>query len=64
MSEWIPISERLPDDNRLVLVCVNGHLYIAWYSADVRKWWSEEYWLREPSAWMPLPEPYREEDVE
>lgn len=61
MSEWIPVSERLPDDDRPVLVCVNGHPYIAWYSADVRSWCTEDFVLREPSAWMPLPQPHSKE---
>lgn len=63
MSEWIPVSERLPDDDRLVLACVNEHLYIAWYSKDMRIWCTEDVKLNKPSAWMPLPEPYKEADA-
>ena len=61
-DRWIPVSERLPEDPRFVLVCIDGHRCIAWYCAEVHTWWTQGFELREPSAWMPLPEPYREED--
>lgn len=61
-NRWIPVSERLPDDDRYVLVCVNGNLFISWHDKIGDTWWSESFDQYTPSAWMPLPEPYREED--
>lgn len=64
--KWIPCSERLPEDSRNVILTTrssvvgvgsvitrDGH-WVQWYfgggiSVDV-------------IAWMPLPEPYREEE--
>lgn len=51
---WIPCSERLPKDCQRVLIqVINGNMYVINFSA-----------VGETShivAWMPLPDPYREE---
>ena len=58
--QWIPVSERLPEwkdhKNGMVLVCYgNGVILFNCYM--------EGCWVQgNPVAWMPLPEPYREED--
>ena len=68
--KWIPCSERLPEEGRRVIVYDNERacIYIASYEAD--RYYSGSYWeddeglicdFEEISAWMPLPEPYREE---
>lgn len=64
MSEWIPVSERLPEVGEYVLACwvrrkdgmatavrrnLNGKT--AWSAADQ---WNM---IDPPIAWMPLPEP-------
>lgn len=69
-TQWIPCSERLPEDNTLVLVTVkvgnrepkvrsgyyymNGHFHI-----DNGDCW--EAMDKELIAWMPLPTPYQSE---
>lgn len=72
---WIPVEERLPDNpDCMVLVQISGRpacnigldnaLCIAQYYPD-EGWILEEYpsWDdAHPVAWMPLPEPYREEE--
>ena len=60
---WIPCSERLPDKNGRYL-CTNSR----WgtYEVDLNIWYCkpEPSWLWEQgvTAWMPLPEPYKEGD--
>ena len=70
-SQWIPCSERLPENERQVLVyAMNVHYVIAKYKEIrtrqgeyVRKWVMEDAYhipqeiKHEVIAWMPLPEP-------
>lgn len=53
---WIPVEERLPENEDEVLVSVDtGHVFTGYYSDG------EWYVLVEPDypvAWMPLPVPY------
>lgn len=63
MDEWIPVTERLPDENDDVLI------YGEWTGASGTKY--REVWLTDlkeflrqgykPIAWMPLPTPPKEE---
>ena len=58
-QQWIPCSERLPEERQEVLVTVNnGAIY-----TDVDKWISDSFWYHGHYviAWMPLPEPYKGE---
>lgn len=65
--EWIPVTERLPEEKREVLICTSGgSIYIGEYEkstwADGSGTWTEslEYlMIHTVVAWMPLPEPYR-----
>lgn len=71
-SDWIPISERLPEDESYILVSFENCTMpdIAryeenneggtFYPGDDEKSYSS-YGIF-VNAWMPLPEPYREED--
>lgn len=72
-SEWIPVSERLPDPDEYVLVSLEnfslpdiGRYEVdedgsgAFYPGDDQKSYSG-YGLF-VNAWMPLPEPYRESE--
>ena len=53
---WIPVSERLPEMGEAVL---DDSLNLNWLSfqSDGKEW----VFQRGVKAWMPLPEPYREE---
>ena len=69
--KWIPVSERLPEDGRPVLIYAwNVHHVIARYdefrtaNGYKKTWVTADAWNgnteinHEVIAWMPLPEPY------
>lgn len=64
--KWIPCSERLPELDREVLACTNdGYMYIAKrYEPWDCEWYEtlEYRRLLTVTAWMPLPEPYKQEE--
>ncbi len=73
---WIPVSERLPKENKTyictVLRFVDDYVYSAELiycpADDTWAWWDDpeglyafDYKTHRVVAWMPLPEPYRPE---
>lgn len=71
-AKWIPVKERLPKEDDFVLVTVNGiYNHITFSDAiELGELCSDGTWFidgypdwNNPNvvAWMPLPEPYREE---
>ena len=71
---WIPVTERLPEDNRQVLVYAQStHFALAKYDEMMKpngewkkQWvtfdaWKPYYTIQNVIAWMPLPEPWRGE---
>lgn len=68
MSKWIPISERLPEDEQEVIYSTKtGRVYSGKYIDDGGRstWYSYKddarAWNNVVTAWMPLPDPYKEE---
>ena len=71
VDSWIPVSERLPEDRRAVLVTAYWHetyqVMEASYYGDGLWWYvpfnncGEHMQQLKPKAWMPLPEPYKAE---
>lgn len=69
-SRWIPVTERLPKYGTPVLAYGNrGGIFVAKYERARAKW-DIDYWWKlnssihvcNPTHWMSLPEPPREEE--
>ena len=65
-TTWITVSERLPEENRTVIASTEYGVYPeARYTEEDGWQWAYEpgadYWvgLKNVTAWMPLPEPYK-----
>lgn len=62
VNQWIPCSERLPKDERYVLVTtVSGNV------TEAKYWQREGLWVKDLAimsvvAWMPSPEPWEGKD--
>ena len=71
---WIPVSERMPDDDMQVLLtyqvvyangCIGKKMIWASYRKIIGKFIYFDGFVEKPIAWMPLPDPYEpEEDSE
>ena len=63
---WIPVSERLPEASGTYQVtCMDGRIHRSTYAKfqnKLKRWeltGARSYW--KVIAWMPLPEPYKED---
>lgn len=60
-NKWIPVSEKLPEEDGIYLVSGGGKVWSAQcLTFGCFRGWSND--ARNPAviAWMPLPEPYKE----
>ncbi len=61
VQEWIPVTERLPEDRREVLAVLwEEEVDLVWYDKGEGCWKSEfvnAYEDGEVTYWMPLPQP-------
>ena len=60
---WIPVEERLPEDERMVLVTCQTKKGIR---STNRAYYDGAFWhgsgsMSSVTAWQPLPEPYKED---
>ena len=66
-GEWVPCSERLPNENEWVLCSCNNGCAILILKLKGKVWHkteSVEYLSKFVNAWMPLPEPMKGADDE
>ena len=63
--QWIPVTERLPEKDGIYIVCLDdGSVFEYDY---ISKWWDDGAWQycgKDVVAWLPLPDPYKEEEDE
>ena len=60
-DRWILVSDRVPEDDRLVIVCTeSGQVYTDYYFDDQSDYWR----LAHIIAWQDLPKAYKKEDSE
>lgn len=62
-TEWIPVSERLPEDGTWNIFTDGKNISVERYKADaLDHFYPSGRWfpLEDAIAWMPLPEPYKE----
>lgn len=60
VPQWIPVSERLPDIPRYILICdIDGDIYLGYRTryGDYYPAFGDDR-IKCVTAWMPLPEPY------
>lgn len=61
LGQWIPCSERLPEDNTDVIVCFySGTVTEMRYFGNGIFQGVYEHTTKAIVAWMPLPKPYKE----
>lgn len=61
-QRWIPVKVKLPEPR--IDVWVNSDLgqMVAYYDETIGTWYGRDYLELLVDAWMPLPDPYKEED--
>lgn len=64
-NDWIPCSERLPEDNSLVLIIGGGHRCIAVYNESKQRFYLDDDYcyvkVSQVTHWLPVPEIPQEE---
>lgn len=58
---WIPVTERLPDNSRNVLITSRGGVSIAWYNGSYFEKGANTHHreMQTVTAWCELPEPFK-----
>ncbi len=61
---WIPVSERLPEIGQKVIASTKGTVFTQVYKgiySEPNVWHWNHNSIKVVTAWMPIPEPYRED---
>ena len=69
MSKWISVKDRLPPQRETVIVAINDehgdtpfkYTHFGWYLPDGKCWIVDGDATLNVYAWMPLPEPPKED---
>ena len=58
---WIPVTERLPDNSRNVLITSRGGVSMAWYNGSYFEKGANTHHrkMQAVTAWCELPEPFK-----
>jgi hypothetical protein len=58
---WIPVTERLPDNSRNVLITSRGGVSVAWYNGSYFEKGANTHHrkMQTVTAWCELPEPFK-----
>ena len=64
-QRWIPVTERLPEDDDDVLIMSSGSISMGYYST-YNEYWADYINVYDDNVthWMPLPEPPKEDENE
>ena len=54
-GEWIPVTERLPENNDRFIIASGTAIDTAWYRVKDNEWYSESYDDLPVEYWMPFP---------
>lgn len=66
-AEWIPCSERLPEEGEKVLASTTNTVFTQVFKGThgtSDSWWWNNNTIKTIYAWMPLPKPYKGGDTE
>lgn len=67
-NKWIPVSDRVPEDDRLVIVCTeSGQVYTDYYFDDKPDFWELAHiiaWQDLPMSWQDSLKTHKKEDSE
>ena len=61
VQRWIPVTERVPEENVRVLVHISGKRSYTTLDTDRLQYRNWVRWGNEVTHWMPLPEPPKED---
>jgi len=65
LPQWIPVSERFPDDGMPVLICSDDNgIDIGTYDTEFKHWYDFNSVRTFVHHWMPLPQPPQEKVTE
>ena len=59
-QRWIPVSERMPEPRIDVWCNSDMGQMVGYYEENVETWYGRDYLELMVTAWMPLPEPYKD----
>jgi len=59
-QRWTPVSERMPEPRIDVWCNSDMGQMVGYYEENVETWYGRDYLELMVTAWMPLPEPYRD----